>query len=334
MVKKVLIVGMGSMGRRRARLLKKMDSSIIICGIDSNEERTVQSLGKDFDVAYTDLKEGIAKFQPEAGIVSTSPSSHHSIISVLLERGVHVFTELNLVSDGYKEMMTMAAEKKVTLFLSSTLLYRKDLEYIIEQTSGKKVNYNYHSGQYLPDWHPWESYKNFFVHDIRTNGCREIFAIDLPWILAAMGPVKDITVLCDNLSDLEVGYPDNYMVQVLHENGSKGAILVDIVSRKAVRTLEVYSDELYLKWEGNPNALYRYQPEQKTMERIETYGAIDKDSRYSDTIIENAYEEELRTFLAVIEGKAKPRYTFADDLKTLALIDRIEENGKKIQLGK
>lgn len=332
MVKKVLIVGMGSMGRRRARLLKKMDASIVICGVDSNEERVAQSLEKDFDVAYTDLKKGIAKFQPEVGIVSTSPSSHHSIIPVLLERGIHVFTELNLISDGYEEMMAMATEKKVTLFLSSTLLYRKDLEYIIKQTSGKKVNYNYHSGQYLPDWHPWESYKNFFVHDVRTNGCREIFAIDLPWLLAAMGPVKDVTVLCDNLSDLEVDYPDNYMVQVLHEGGSKGTILVDIVSRKAVRSLEVYSDELYLRWEGSPNALYCYQPEQKTMEKIETYGAIDKDSRYSDTIIENAYEEELRTFFAVIEGKEEPRYTFADDLKTLELIDHIEANAKRFSM--
>lgn len=330
MVKKVLIVGMGSMGRRRARLLKKIDASIAICGVDSNEERAAQSLGKNFDVVYTDLETAIADFRPEAGIVSTSPDSHRGIIPVLLERGIHVFTELNLISDGYGEMMATAAEKNVTLFLSSTLLYRKDLEYIIQQTSGKKVNYNYHSGQYLPDWHPWENYKNFFVHDVRTNGCREIFAIDLPWILAAMGPVKDVTVLCDNLSDLEVGYPDNYLVQVLHEDGSKGTISVDIVSQKAVRSLEVYSDKLYLRWEGTPNVLYRYQPEQKAMEKIATYGAVDKDSRYSDTIIENAYEDELRTFFAVIEGKEKPRYTFADDLKTLELIDRIEASAKKI----
>ena len=37
MIKKALIVGMGSMGRRRARLLKKIDASIVICGVDSNE---------------------------------------------------------------------------------------------------------------------------------------------------------------------------------------------------------------------------------------------------------------------------------------------------------
>ena len=34
-------------------------------------------------------------------------------------------------------------------------------------------------GQYLPDWHPWESYKSFFVSNKKTNGCRELFAIEL-----------------------------------------------------------------------------------------------------------------------------------------------------------
>lgn len=329
MIKKVLIVGMGSMGRRRARLLKRIDDSIVICGIDFNQERVKQSLGKDFDVAFTDLKQGISEFQPEVGIVSTSPASHHHIIPVLLESGIHVFTELNLIADGYDEMTQIAKEKNCTLFLSSTLLYRKDLQYIIKSVKNKKVNYCYHSGQYLPDWHPWESYKNFFVQDIRTNGCREIFAIDMPWILAAMGSVKEIRVLCDNLTELDIQYPDNYMVQILHENGSKGTILVDVVSRKAVRSLEVYSEDIYLKWEGNPNALYQYNFTSKNMEQIGTYGIIDKDNRYSDTIIENAYEDELRTFFSVIEGKVTPRYTFADDLKTLALIDKIEATAIK-----
>lgn len=329
MIKRVIIVGMGSMGRRRARLLKKINDSIIICGIDSNQERVEQCLGKDFDVAFTNLKQAIVEFQPEVGIVSTSPASHHHIISALLESGIHVFTELNLITDGYDEMIQKAKEKKCTLFLSSTLLYRKDLQYIIDNVKNKKVNYCYHSGQYLPDWHPWESYKNFFVQDIRTNGCREIFAIDMPWILAAMGSVKEIRVLCGNLTELDIQYPDNYMVQILHDNGSKGTILVDVVSRKAVRSLEVFSEDIYLKWEGNPNALYQYNFTSKNMEQIGTYGVIDKDNHYSDTIIENAYEEELHTFFAVIEGKARPRYTFEDDFKTLELIDKIEAFTKK-----
>ena len=330
MIKKALIVGMGSMGRRRARLLKRISENIVVCGVDSNQERVNQFLGENFDVAFSDLHQAIQEFQPDVGIISTSPASHHKIIPSFLEQGIHVFTELNLISDGYEEMMKMAEEKNCTLFLSSTLLYRKDLQYIINQTHGKTVNYHYHSGQYLPDWHPWESYKNFFVQDAKTNGCREIFAIDMPWILAAMGPVKEFHAYCSNLTKLEVPYPDNFIVQVLHENGTKGVISVDVVSRKAVRDLEVYSEDIYLKWNGNPNTLYQYNFETKDMDQIHTYGAVDKDNRYSNTIIENAYEDELRTFFDIIEKRAVPRYTFSDDLKTLELIDQIENSAKLV----
>lgn len=331
-MKKVLVVGMGSMGKRRARLLKQIDPNTVVCGVDANPQRAEESLDREFDFSYVDLETGIREFQPDAAIVSTSPASHHRIIPTLLQHGLHVFTELNLISDGYEELMALAAEKNRTLFLSSTFLYRKDVQYIQQAVVGKKVNYHYHSGQFLPDWHPWESYKNFFVSDAATNGCREIFAIDMPWILSVMGPVKEVSVLCGNLTDLEVRYPDNYLLQVVHENGTKGTIAVDIVSRKAVRSLEVYSQELYLKWEGNPNELYSCNLETKAMEQIKTYDEVERNKGYrnNENIIENAYEEELRTFFGVIEGTAIPLYTFADDKKTLALIDQIEAQARTV----
>lgn len=60
------------------------------------------------------------------------------------------------------------------------------------------LTYIYHVGQYLPDWHPWESYKDFFIGKKETNGCREIYAIQLPWILDAFGLVKNVTCLSKN----------------------------------------------------------------------------------------------------------------------------------------
>ena len=44
---KVLIVGMGSMGKRRARLLKGMLPDVELCGVDASEQRCkeAQELG-------------------------------------------------------------------------------------------------------------------------------------------------------------------------------------------------------------------------------------------------------------------------------------------------
>ena len=323
---KLLIVGLGSMGKRRARLAKGMDASIQISGVDTTESRRVEAEGLGI-TAYASIGEAVAAEQFDAALVCTAPITHAGIISELLDAGLPVFTELNLVGDGYEENMKKAKEKGLPLFLSSTMLYRGETQYIKHQVEAfdKPVNYIYHIGQYLPDWHPWENYKNFFVGDKRTGGVREIFGIDLPWLLDTFGPVKSLHVEKDKISQLEVDYPDSYFVTLRHENGVKGMLAVDVVSPKAVRNFECFGERLHLFWEGNPKSLYTFDHDKGEKLPVNTYESFEHDSRYSDNIVENAYVDELANFFAVLKGAEQPRYSFEKDLETIRLIEAIEE---------
>ena len=323
---KLLIVGLGSMGKRRARLAKGMDASIEISGVDTTESRRTEAEGLGI-TAYASIGEAVAAEKFDAALVCTAPITHAGIISELLDAGLPVFTELNLVSDGYEENMKKAKEKSLPLFLSSTMLYRGETQYIKQQVEAfdKPVNYIYHIGQYLPDWHPWENYKNFFVGDKRTGGVREIFGIDLPWLLDTFGPVKSLHVEKDKISQLEVDYPDSYFVTLRHENGVKGMLAVDVVSPKAVRNFECFGEGLHLFWEGNPKSLYTFDHDKGEKLPVNTYESFEHDSRYSDNIVENAYVDELANFFAVLKGTDQPRYSFEKDLETIRLIEAIEE---------
>lgn len=323
---KLLIVGLGSMGKRRARLAKGMDASIEISGVDTTDSRRTEAEGLGI-TAYASIGEAVAAEKFDAALVCTAPITHAGIISKLLDAGLPVFTELNLVSDGYEENMKKAKEKGLPLFLSSTMLYRGETQYIKQQVEAfdKPVNYIYHIGQYLPDWHPWENYKNFFVGDKRTGGVREIFGIDLPWLLDTFGPVKSLHVEKDKISQLEVDYPDSYFVTLRHENGVKGMLAVDVVSPKAVRNFECFGEGLHLFWEGNPKSLYTFDHDKGEKLPVNTYESFEHDSRYSDNIVENAYVDELANFFAVLKGTEQPRYSFEKDLETIRLIEAIEE---------
>ncbi len=328
-MEKILIIGLGSMGKRRARLVKGLRPDMTICGVDSSEGRRAEAAELGIR-AYASIPEAVEAEHPEAALVCTAPLSHAGIIHTLLENNLPVFTELNLVDDGYAENQALAAEKNLPLFLSSTMLYRGETQYMkaqvqqfMEQT-GKKVNYIYHIGQYLPDWHPWENYKNFFVGDKRTGGVREIFGIDLPWLWDAFGPVKSIHVEKDKISNLEVDYPDSYMVTLRHENGVKGVLAVDVVSPKAVRNFECFGEGLHLFWEGNPRGLYTFDHEKGEKVAVNTYETFEHDSRYSDNIVENAYVDELANFFAMVEEGAAPRWSFAKDQQIINLIEKIE----------
>ncbi|MDT4763429.1 Gfo/Idh/MocA family oxidoreductase [Sphaerochaeta sp. PS] len=322
----VVVIGLGSMGRRRIRLLKKYDSSFHVIGIDLNVERRSRCEQEYSIITYQSLSEVPEDLGLNCAFVCTAPLSHNEIISNCLKYGLHVFTELNLVDDGYEANCELARKKNLVLFLSSTFLYREEIKHIraAVTTSASPVNYTYHVGQYLPDWHPWEHYTNFFVGDKRTNGCREIFAIELPWLLEVFGDVIDVQVKKNRLSGLDIGYDDNYLLMIEHASGSKGLLAVDVISRKAVRNLEIFNEQLYVTWNGSPTGFFEYDFTHKRDVNIQLYDNVDSLDGYSSFVIENAYYQEIESFFAVMQGKEQPMYSFEKDKKTLSLIDLIE----------
>ncbi|MEG0681845.1 MAG: Gfo/Idh/MocA family oxidoreductase [Eubacterium sp.] len=322
----VVVIGLGSMGQRRIRLIKQYSKEIQIFGIDLNEERR-SNCKKLWDIQTAEnLSELCQNEKIECAFISTSPLSHASIIKECLEQNMHVFTELNLVSDGYLENIKLAKNKSLTLFLSSTFLYRKEIEAIKESvlSTPDKLNYTYHVGQYLPDWHPWEKYQDFFIGHQRTNGCRELFAIELPWIIDIFGEIETIEVNKDKNTTLSINYNDNYQVMIKHVSGHKGVLSVDVISRKAVRNLEVYGEHLYLEWDGSPEGLYAFNCDKKEMQAITLYEKIDQLENYSHFVVENAYFNEIDVFFNTLKGQDTARYTFEKDQKTLEIIDWIE----------
>lgn len=324
----ILVIGLGSMGRRRIRLLKKYNKELNIIGVDSKEERRKQAKDElDID-SFSALDRALEDKQYFAVFISTSPLSHAELINKCLQNDIHVFTELNLVSDMYDENIQLANKKGKTLFLSSTFLYRREMQYLSKKikTGCNKVNYVYHVGQYLPDWHPWENYKNFFVGDKRTNGCREFMAIEFPWIIDTFGDIKSYEVKKDKMSSLELDYPDNYMFLLEHANGNKGVIALDVISRKASRNLEIFGEDLHIKWDGTPQGLYDYDIESKEDEHIELYQDIDKRKEYCASIIEDAYFDEIVNFFDVINGDGQRRYSFEKDKELLKLLNDIEKS--------
>lgn len=327
---KIAVIGLGSMGKRRIRLLKKFDKKIDIIGVDTNQQRCV-SVKNEYDILTVNSLDQLYKNEKiDATFICTSPLSHNEITKTALMNMSHVFSEINLVPNGYEKNIELAKKNNLVLFLSSTPLYRKEIEYIGGQVneSEKPLNYIYHVGQHLSDWHPWENYKDFFVGDIRTNGCREILCIELPWMINAFGKITDIKSTSGNMTSLDIEYPDYYSVMFSHDSGINGVFCVDIASRKAVRRFELYGEALYIKWNGTSDSLYRYCEDTKSDENISLYDEVDSLSGYNETIIEDAYYLEIKTFIEMIHGKGEPRHTFQDDLTVIGIANKIEKDIK------
>jgi predicted dehydrogenase len=323
---KAIVIGLGSMGKRRIRLLRGNFPELGIIGVDQNAERCKEA-GIKFDIkTAVSIKEIFSIEKIDYAFICTSPLSHAKVIFCCLENNINVFTELNLVSDAYQEHTALAERKKLVLFLSSTFLYRSEINFIIEKIAQSKSRlcYTYHAGQYLPDWHPWEKITDFFVGDKKTNGCRELFAIELPWLIKAFGKIKQIQVTKGNISNLQLDYPDMYFVTIEHTTGHIGQLCIDAVTRIPVRHLEIFGENLQIEWRGTPETLCIADDNLKEMKIIKPNENISRIDGYREFIVENAYLEEIKEFFALCNGKENCRYTFFDDLYTLNIIDQIE----------
>ncbi len=322
---KVVVIGLGSMGKRRVRLLKKYDETIKIYGVDSNPQRQ-QEVRDLYGVAIcSSIKDAVEK-GVSCAFVSASPLAHASIIKECLNLGLNVFTELNVVSDGYAENQMLAAQKNKVLFLSSTFLYRSEIKYIRSRVEaiGGKFAYFYHVGQWLPDWHPWESYKDFFVFDKRTNGVREILVRELPWLTETFGDISSWSIEMSSISSLPLDYPDTYFIILNHENGTRGVVLMDVVSRKSSINLEVISENLYLTWDGTPTGVKEYDIEKKEEHTVKLYDVFEHNDNYANNIVEDAYGNEIVAFFEQVNKGIVPIYGFEKDHHVLDIMDSLE----------
>ncbi len=89
---RAIVIGLGSMGRRRVRLLHELDNSIKIFGVDMQEERRKQAEEELGIMTSETINSACRQFDPGIAFVSTAPLSQAVIIKECLENNFHVFT--------------------------------------------------------------------------------------------------------------------------------------------------------------------------------------------------------------------------------------------------
>ena len=118
------------------------------------------------------------------------------------QNNIHFFTEASVVRDGLDEVVGLLKGTDLIGAASSTLRFHpavKRIKELVDNNAiGKLCTFTHHSGQYLPDWHPWEKVDDYYVSQKMTGGGREIVPFELSWITWIFGDVKSVTGLVAN----------------------------------------------------------------------------------------------------------------------------------------
>ncbi len=321
---KILVIGLGSMGKRRIRNLLHLGCTDIV-GFDPRPDRVEEARLKYGIETMTDLP---ADRAVDAWIISTPPDLHVRYARQALETGRHFFAEAGVVDDGLKDLIRLAASRPhLVAAPSCTLRYHPAIRQVrafVDTVIGVPLTFTYHSGQYLPDWHPWEDYRTFYASRRDTGACREIVPFELGWLTWMLGPIRRIDAMRGKLSDLDCDIDDVYQVLLRFRSGLLGHLQVDVVARPAVRHFRLCGSRGTVEWNGEERVVRCWHD--GAWEQVAEPSGLDEPGyRYA----EDMYIDEMRDFLAACRGERPWPYTLAEDAENLRLLQAAERSSDR-----
>ena len=323
-----LIVGLGSMGKRRVRNLRylKVDD---IAGFDPRGDRRDEAASKYGISTFENFDNALASFRPDALIISTPPDLHVRYAKLAISNNCHFFSEASVVDDEMDELINLARQRpELVAAPSCTMRFHPSIQAIKQIVHdgqfGKPLLLTYHSGLWLPDWHPWEDYRSFYVARRKTGACREIVPFELSWLTWLLGPVEFVTGMRGKLSTLDADIDDAYQVLLQFRSGLLGHLLVDVIARAPVRSFRLCSETATIEWDAMSKQVKLYTAQAREWQVIPEPEQIQEPGYVATG--ENLYIEEMRAFIASCEGKQKWGYSLEEDKSMLDLLSAIEQS--------
>lgn len=312
------------MGKRRVRCLQALGFNNIT-GFDPKESRREEAQ-KLYGIKTLSRLSKADFNDTDAVLVSTPPDRHLEYINECIRTGKPAFIEASVILKGLPQAARWAKAKKVLICPSCTFSFHPAIKLIKEIVEGGKygkfTNFSYHSGQYLPDWHPWEKVKDFYVSKKKTGGGREIVPFELAWLCEVLGfPVK--VVACYGRT-LDVGAPidDTYALALKFKQGI-GSLIVDVVARRAVRQFVLNMERGQIKWNWENQFLEIYDAKSgKLGKKAFSLGKAAKG--YNKNIDEDMYIDEIRAFVRSARKEKLFPNDLAKDIEVLKILYKAE----------
>lgn len=323
---KFLVIGLGSMGKRRVRCLLKLGFTDIT-GFDPRNYRREESHQKYGIKVIGELEETDIK-EYDSIIISTPPDLHAEYIKMAIKCKTPAFVEASVILDDLPEMNTEAKANEVIIAPSCTLQFHpiiKDIKQIVKSGKyGKVTNFTYHSGNFLPDWHPWENVKDFYVSNRSTGGGREIVPFELTWICDTFGMPKEIKGYYAKTMNVGADIEDTYAFTMDFGN-MLGAMIVDVTARYAIRNLVLNMEKGQILWRWDQGFFDLYESDTNRFVRYEQPMG-EAESGYNKNIIEEMYVDEVRAFISQVKGIGTYPSNLDYDIKILQLLNKIENS--------
>jgi predicted dehydrogenase len=310
-MKRVLIVGVGSIGLRHLRCFQSTGRAVLsFCEVNQALRAKVADECK-VERHFPDLESALADHY-DAAVICTPANFHIPMAIRLAEAGIHLLLEkpLSTSLDGIDTLQAVLQGRNlksaVAYVMRCNPILRAMREAIASGRFGKPVEIVSVSGQHFPTFRP--AYREIYYKDRATGGGAIQDA--LTHVLNAsewlVGPINRIAV--DASHQVLEGTTVEDTVHVMTRHGSvMGSYSLNQHQAPSEMTITVVCDRGTARFEGH-NSRWRWTLDSKDSWHDEPFEAFERDTFFVN---------QANAFLDLLEDRALPVCTLEEGLQTL-----------------
>ena len=327
MIKRVLIVGYGSIGKRHARLARSLFpyAKIIILRHKVSKKIKYQYV----DHCVTNLIDAI-KFKPQIAVIANPASLHMNIAYPLAKLGVHLLVE-KPISNSTKDVLKLVnicKSKKSILMVGYNLRFLESLkkfrEVLKKNKIGKILSIRSEVGSYFPSWRPDSDYKKS-VSAIKKLGGGVLLELshDIDYLVWLFGNVKWVSSTIHRQSDLKIDIEDTAHITLCLSGVNKNSDIIanldmDFYRHDATRFCKVIGKLGTLHWNAIDGTIKLFKKDAKQWKTIYK-SKVHRDS---------TYVSEWKHFINCIKNNKKPLIGGKEGLEVIKIIEAIKKSSK------
>jgi predicted dehydrogenase len=311
-----LVVGGGSIGKRHLRNLLASGRSAAV--VDTRDDRRAEIAAKHPEArVFASLDAALAADRYRTGFICLPTAYHLPPALALARAGVHLFVEKPVSHglDGIPELLDTVRAGGLVGFTGFCMRFFAPLvkasELVQAGAVGRVVTARSFTGVYLPDWHPYEDYRTFYMARKEQGGgvlLDECHAFD--WMQWLCGPIRGVCAVVGTFSDLEVTTDDVCEVIARFGDRAVGSIHLDMVDRSARSEVELIGTESTLLVDLEGHTVRRFDHAGRRWEAWSFEPAYDR-----------MYVDELEHFFACVEGRERPRVDLEAGYRVQRILD-------------
>lgn len=221
-----IVVGLGSIGQRHARVLTALG-------------RSVATVSRRGGGDHRDLGAALSNGSPDYVVIANETSAHRGSLGDLAASGYagRVMVEKPLLNAP----AAIPAAKFDGLFVGYNLRFHPALQYVHQKLSqAAALSAVAYVGQYLPDWRPGRDYRSTASATAEAGGgvLRDL-SHELDFLLWLFGPWRRVTAIVLKTGTLEISSDDVATVLMECERCPAVAVCLNYHHRPLCRTLTV-----------------------------------------------------------------------------------------------